>query len=45
MSCFVERLNSFPHVKAGAEPDYSAWIVRVEEVKARYPLPEAILGE
>ncbi|MFP8363526.1 hypothetical protein ACLHXT_28635, partial [Pseudomonas aeruginosa] len=31
--------------KAGTEPDYSAWIAKVEEIKARYKLPEAILGE
>ncbi|HBP5517965.1 hypothetical protein FA331_09515 [Pseudomonas aeruginosa] len=34
-------LIPFPYVKAGAEPNYSAWIARVEEVKARYPLPES----
>ncbi|MEZ1494164.1 hypothetical protein QVM02_26630, partial [Pseudomonas aeruginosa] len=27
--------------KAGTEPDYSAWIAKVEEIKARYPLPKA----
>ncbi|MCY1293694.1 hypothetical protein D9M70_429620 [compost metagenome] len=25
-------------LKAGTEPDYSAWIAKVEEIKARYPL-------
>ncbi|HHN0254990.1 TPA: hypothetical protein ACRNW5_002990 [Pseudomonas aeruginosa] len=35
----------FDAIKAGTEPDYSAWIAKVEEIKARYPLPEAILGE
>ncbi|MEI0681735.1 hypothetical protein VUT07_20405, partial [Pseudomonas aeruginosa] len=25
----------------GVEPNYSAWIAKVEEIKARYPLPEA----
>lgn len=23
------------------EPDYSAWMAKVEEIKSRYPLPEA----
>ncbi|MFP8357935.1 hypothetical protein ACLHXT_00005, partial [Pseudomonas aeruginosa] len=27
--------------KAGTEPDYSAWIAKVEEIKARYKLPDA----
>ncbi|EOH4129881.1 TPA: hypothetical protein L4T60_004397 [Pseudomonas aeruginosa] len=31
----------FDAIKAGTEPDYSAWIAKVEEIKARYPLPEA----
>ena len=31
----------FDAIKAGVEPDYSAWIAKVEEIKARYPLPEA----
>ncbi|KSI58078.1 hypothetical protein [Pseudomonas aeruginosa] len=35
----------FDAIKAGTEPDYSAWVAKVEEIKARYPLPEAILGE
>ncbi|MED5104230.1 hypothetical protein ACLBVT_04895, partial [Pseudomonas aeruginosa] len=26
----------------GTEPDYSAWIAKVEEIKARYPLPDAV---
>ncbi|MCY1444135.1 hypothetical protein D9M71_605880 [compost metagenome] len=26
-------------LKAGSEPDYSAWLAKVEEIKARYPLP------
>ncbi|WP_439862279.1 hypothetical protein [Pseudomonas sp. MBLB4136] len=25
---------------AGSEPDYSAWLAKVAEIKARYPLPE-----
>ncbi|MFH7880347.1 hypothetical protein PN353_034125, partial [Pseudomonas aeruginosa] len=28
--------------KAGVEPDYSAWIAKVEEIKARYPLPDQL---
>ncbi|MEZ1491297.1 hypothetical protein QVM02_11975, partial [Pseudomonas aeruginosa] len=28
--------------KAGTEPDYSAWIAKVEEIKARYPLPSPL---
>lgn len=31
----------FDAIKAGTEPDYSAWVDKVEEIKARYPLPEA----
>lgn len=31
----------FDAIKADTEPDYSAWIAKVEEIKARYPLPEA----
>ncbi|HEJ2921728.1 TPA: hypothetical protein SL255_006166 [Pseudomonas aeruginosa] len=31
----------FDAIKAGTEPDYRAWIAKVEEIKARYPLPEA----
>lgn len=31
----------FDAIKAGVEPNYSAWIAKVEEIKARYPLPEA----
>ncbi|MBN0245191.1 hypothetical protein JTM51_34205, partial [Pseudomonas aeruginosa] len=27
----------FDAIKAGTEPDYSAWIAKVEEIKARYP--------
>ncbi|HBN9790294.1 TPA: hypothetical protein L3921_005720 [Pseudomonas aeruginosa] len=30
----------FDAVKAGTEPDYSAWIAKVEEIKARFPLPD-----
>ncbi|MFW4989929.1 hypothetical protein ACOAOK_01475 [Pseudomonas aeruginosa] len=30
----------FDAIKAGTEPDYSAWIAKVEEIKARYPMPE-----
>ncbi|HFH4654098.1 TPA: hypothetical protein ACGJXN_006562, partial [Pseudomonas aeruginosa] len=26
----------------GTEPDYSAWIAKVEEIKARYPLPDQL---
>lgn len=26
---------------SGASPDYSAWIAAVQQIKARYPLPEA----
>ncbi|MER0830778.1 hypothetical protein AAA528_00840 [Pseudomonas aeruginosa] len=29
----------FDAIKAGVEPDYSAWIAKVEEIKARFPLP------
>ncbi|MDX3918005.1 hypothetical protein QYP08_28475, partial [Pseudomonas aeruginosa] len=31
----------FDAIKAGTEPDYSAWIAKVEEIKARYKLPDA----
>ncbi|HHZ6095978.1 TPA: hypothetical protein ACWKSA_001088 [Pseudomonas aeruginosa] len=31
----------FDAIKAGTEPDYRAWVAKVEEIKARYPLPEA----
>ncbi|ENM5222192.1 hypothetical protein AB7124_003306 [Pseudomonas aeruginosa] len=31
----------FDAIKAGTEPDYSDWIAKVEEIKARYPLPDA----
>ncbi|MBG4822103.1 hypothetical protein GHV72_01875 [Pseudomonas aeruginosa] len=31
----------FDAIKAGVEPDYSAWVAKVEEIKARYPLPDA----
>ncbi|MFU7013356.1 hypothetical protein ACM75Y_08080 [Pseudomonas aeruginosa] len=31
----------FDAIKAGTEPDYSAWVAKVEEIKARYPLPDA----
>ncbi|MDD1857605.1 hypothetical protein [Pseudomonas aeruginosa] len=31
----------FDAIKASVEPDYSAWVAKVEEIKARYPLPEA----
>ncbi|KRU81078.1 hypothetical protein AN451_01880 [Pseudomonas aeruginosa] len=30
----------FDAIKAGAEPDYGAWITKVEEIKSRYPMPE-----
>ncbi|HFX0496115.1 TPA: hypothetical protein ACIDX0_006757 [Pseudomonas aeruginosa] len=29
----------FDAIKAGVEPNYSAWIAKVEEIKARFPLP------
>ncbi len=29
----------FDAIKAGTEPDYSAWVAKVEEIKARFPLP------
>ncbi|HCF4138164.1 TPA: hypothetical protein NIE10_003269 [Pseudomonas aeruginosa] len=32
----------FDAIKAGVEPDYSAWIAKVEEIKARYPLPDQL---
>ncbi|MDV7979566.1 hypothetical protein R4K02_21055 [Pseudomonas aeruginosa] len=31
----------FDAIKAGTEPDYSAWVAKVEEIKDRYPLPDA----
>ncbi|HHQ4280217.1 TPA: hypothetical protein ACSQK5_006097, partial [Pseudomonas aeruginosa] len=31
----------FDAIKAGTEPDYRTWVAKVEEIKARYPLPEA----
>ncbi|MFU5513050.1 hypothetical protein ACM7V7_13435 [Pseudomonas aeruginosa] len=31
----------FDAIKAGTEPDYSAWVAKVEEIKARYPRPDA----
>ncbi|MGK8310375.1 hypothetical protein ACRS20_31200 [Pseudomonas aeruginosa] len=31
----------FDAIKAGVEPNYSAWMAKVEEIKARYPLPLA----
>ncbi|XFB08401.1 hypothetical protein AAGT13_20620 [Azotobacter salinestris] len=27
-------------VIAGTEPDYSAWLAKVAEIKVRYPLPD-----
>lgn len=30
----------FDAIKAGVEPDYGAWIAKVEEIKSRYPMPE-----
>ncbi|CAZ66195.1 hypothetical protein [Pseudomonas phage LUZ7] len=30
----------FDAIKAGVEPDYTAWLAKVEEIKERYPLPE-----
>ncbi|ENU4100348.1 TPA: hypothetical protein ACQRJE_000896 [Pseudomonas aeruginosa] len=35
----------FDAIKAGTEPDYRAWVAKVEEIKARFPLPEANRGE
>ncbi|HFD4147263.1 TPA: hypothetical protein ACF3X4_005591 [Pseudomonas aeruginosa] len=35
----------FDAIKAGTEPDYRAWVAKVEEIKARYPLPEEIRAE
>ncbi|MEN1710698.1 hypothetical protein DT380_34445 [Pseudomonas aeruginosa] len=32
----------FDAIKAGVEPNYSAWIAKVEEIKARYPLPDQL---
>ncbi|HBO0950811.1 TPA: hypothetical protein L4E43_001731 [Pseudomonas aeruginosa] len=32
----------FDAIKAGTEPDYSAWIAKVEEIKARIPLPSPL---
>lgn len=29
----------FDAIKAGVEPNYSAWVAKVEEIKARLPLP------
>ncbi|HCE6551799.1 TPA: hypothetical protein NH037_000297 [Pseudomonas aeruginosa] len=29
----------FDAIKAGTEPDYRAWVAKVEEIKARYPFP------
>ncbi|WP_420371977.1 hypothetical protein [Pseudomonas aeruginosa] len=29
----------FDSIRAGVETDYSAWLAKVEEIKARYPLP------
>lgn len=28
-------------IVAGTEPDYTAWLAKVAEIKARYPLPAA----
>lgn len=30
----------FDAIKAGAEPDYGAWITKMEEIKSRYPIPD-----
>ena len=30
----------FDAISTSTEPDYSAWIAKVEEIKARFPLPE-----
>lgn len=32
----------FDAIKAGVEPDYSAWVAKVEEIKARFPLPSPL---
>ncbi|HCA6443848.1 TPA: hypothetical protein MXV02_004125 [Pseudomonas aeruginosa] len=32
----------FDAIKAGTEPDYSAWVAKVEEIKARFPLPSPL---
>ncbi|HFT2195778.1 TPA: hypothetical protein ACRNRH_001588 [Pseudomonas aeruginosa] len=32
----------FDAIKAGVEPDYSAWMAKVEEIKARFPLPSPL---
>ena len=32
----------FDAIKAGVEPNYSAWVAKVEVIKARFPLPEAV---
>ncbi|HBP0509933.1 TPA: hypothetical protein N2A29_003551 [Pseudomonas aeruginosa] len=32
----------FDAIKAGTEPDYRAWVAKVEEIKARYPLPDQL---
>ncbi len=35
----------FDAIKAGTEPDYRAWVAKVEEIRVRFPLPEANRGE
>ncbi|WP_240997667.1 hypothetical protein [Pseudomonas viridiflava] len=30
----------FDAISSGKEPDYSAWLAKVEEIKALYPMPE-----
>ncbi|EOT7485414.1 TPA: hypothetical protein L3947_000706 [Pseudomonas aeruginosa] len=35
----------FDAIKAGVEPDYSAWVAKVDEIRVRFPLPEANRGE
>ncbi|AYZ83209.1 hypothetical protein ACOLSI_003234 [Pseudomonas aeruginosa] len=32
----------FDAIKAGVEPNYSAWMAKVEEIKARFPLPSPL---
>ncbi|HCL4399837.1 TPA: hypothetical protein N2D31_005215 [Pseudomonas aeruginosa] len=32
----------FDAIKAGTEPDYRAWVAKVEEIKARFPLPSPL---
>jgi hypothetical protein len=36
----VKNEAEYDAMVAGMEPDYSAWLAKVSEIKARYPLPE-----